>query len=362
MRLQTIVLAIVGTMLGTLGLGAAIAAAPAAAQSEDTIGVHRGDRFLLRNSNTGGPADLEFPYGATTDEPLVGDWNSDRVDTIGVRRGKRFLLRNSNTGGPADLEFFYGATTDEPLVGDWNGDRVDTIGVRRGKRFLLRNSNTGGPADLDFLYGSSTDGPLTGSWRPPDPVVVATFTTPLVPGQPRNTNIHLAADYIDGDVIPAGSSYSLNQGIGPRTTSRGFVGNGFIDGDGDVISVIGGGVSQMGTTFLNAAWFAGIELVDFRQHSLYFERYPMCREATLSWGTLDVVVVNDTPFDLTIATDHSAESVTVNLIGTPWYEVDSWIGEPYGQVGDAFTVDCGRTVTSPDGSTTSDAYTWRYEG
>lgn len=51
----------------------------------------------------------------------------------------------------------------------------------------------------------------------------------------------------------------------------------------------------MGTTFLNAAWFASIELVDFRQHTIYFERYPMCRQATLARNLLDVVVVNDTP-------------------------------------------------------------------
>ena len=287
-------------------------------------------------------------------------------ETVGVHRDGRFHLRTSNSGGPADISFDYQRGDDVPVVGDWNGDGSTTVGVRRGGRFLLRNSNDGGAADVSFVYGRAGDIPLAGTWQQqdpaPEPQVVGSFTTPLVPGQSRNTNIQLAADYIDGDVIPSGASYSLNQGIGQRTSARGFVPNGFIDEDGEVISVVGGGVSQMGTTFLNAAWFAGIELVEFRQHSLYFERYPMCREATLAWDTLDVVVVNDTPHDLTVVTDHSSESVTVSLIGLPWYDVDSWIGEPYNQVGDAFSVDCGRTVTAPDGTTTDDAYTWRYEG
>ena len=197
---------------------------------------------------------------------------------------------------------------------------------------------------------------------PQEPEVVASFTTPLVAGQSRNTNIHRAADYIDGDVIPAGGTYSLNQGIGPRTSQRGFVRNGFIS-DGDVISVVGGGVSQMATTFLNAAWDTGIRLDAFRQHTIYFPRYPMCREATLISNQLDVVVTNDSPHQITISTRYTDTSVTVEFISVPWAEVSSWIGEPHnvvGGVGGAFSVNCGRTVTYPDGSTSSDTYSWRY--
>ena len=198
----------------------------------------------------------------------------------------------------------------------------------------------------------------------PEPQVVASYTTPFVAaGQARNTNIQLAADYIDGDVIPAGGSYSLNEGIGPRTTARGFVSNGFIDGDGQVISVVGGGVSQMGTTFLNAAWEAGIQLDAFRQHTIYFERYPMCREATLIWDVLDVQVTNDSPHDITISAHHTSTSATVDLVSVPWADVESWTSQPYNVVGGsggAFSVDCGRTVTYPDGATSSDDYSWRY--
>jgi hypothetical protein len=198
----------------------------------------------------------------------------------------------------------------------------------------------------------------------PIPGIVSSFTTPLVPGQSRNTNIHLAADLIDGDVIPGGvTSYSLNEGIGERTRERGFVGNGYIDEDGDIISVVGGGVSQMGTTFLNAAWFAGIQIDDFRQHTIYFERYPMCREATLAWNVLDVVVTNGSPYDITIDTSHTSESVTVSFISLPWASVDSWIGPPTdvtGGIGGPFSVECGRTITYPDDSSHSESFSWRY--
>ena len=349
----------------TLGLTVMLLTLPAsAASADDGIGVQRDDRFFLRDSLSGGAADRSFTYGRSTDGPLVGDWNRDGRDTVGLRRGSRFYLRNSHSGGPADLNFPYGRPEDTPVIGDWNGDGRDTVGVRRGSWFYLRNSNTSGPANLSFPYGRSDDVPLVGRWTaPPVITTVSEFTTPLVPGQPRNTNIHLAADIIDGDVIAPGSSYLLDQAIGPRTSSRGFVGNGFIDGEGDVISAVGGGVSQMATTFLNAAWFAGIDIEDFRQHTIYFQRYPMCREATLQRNVLDVVVVNDTPHPITVSTSHTSSAVTVSLIGVPWADVSSRVSAPYnvsGGVGGAFSVNCGRTVTYPDGSTESATYSWRY--
>ena len=213
---------------------------------------------------------------------------------------------------------------------------------------------------VDGIYGPETRRAMEDPQTPS--AVLGSFTTPLVPGQDRNINIHLAADLIDGHVISPGSSYSLDDGIGPRTRSRGFVSNGYIDSGGDLISVVGGGVSQMGTTFLNAAWFAGIGIAEFRQHTIYFERYPMCREATLARNVLDVVVVNDTPYPVTISTSYTSSSVTVSLVGAPWADVSSWTGDPYNieGVGGAFSITCGREVTYPDGGSASEDYWWRY--
>jgi len=291
---------------------------------------------------------------------IVGDWDGDGVETLGVRRGSTFHLRNRHAGGPADVSFVYGRDDDRALAGDWDDTGTASIGVRREARFLLRLTNSAGPADLDYRYGR----PFEPEPEPqPEPVVqvVSSFTTPLVPGQDRNTNIGLAADYIDGDVIAPGETYSLNQGIGERTRARGFVEDGFIDSGGQLISVVGGGVSQMGTTFVNAAWFSGIQLDEFRQHSIYFERYPMCREATLAWNVLDVVVTNDSPHPITIVADQEPDSVTVSFVSLPWAEVDTFTGQPYAYRGESFRVDCGRTVTYPDGTTSSESYSWRYD-
>jgi vancomycin resistance protein YoaR len=194
---------------------------------------------------------------------------------------------------------------------------------------------------------------------------VSSFSTDLVPGEPRNTNIHLGADLLDGAMIAPGETFSLNDRLGPRTRERGFVENGYIDADGELTEVVGGGSSQLGTTFFNAAWFAGIEILDFKPHSLYFARYPMGREATLSYGTIDVVVENDSPHHILVAADHSESHVTVRFFSTAWAEVDTWTGEPYdrveGEERDGFTVEFGRTITYPDGSTRSEDHVHRYD-
>lgn len=195
---------------------------------------------------------------------------------------------------------------------------------------------------------------------PPADVTVGIFSTPLTPGQPRNQNIRQAADYLDGTRVPPGERMSLNQAIGPRTRERGFQENGFIS-DGDMISVVGGGVSQIATTFFNAVWFSGHRIITHQPHSQYFERYPPGREATISWGGPDVVIENDSPHPLHIATSHTDRSVTVAVVSRPWSRVSQFIDAPSNpRTGQAFTARYGRTVTYPDGSRASEEHRHTY--
>jgi vancomycin resistance protein YoaR len=213
------------------------------------------------------------------------------------------------------------------------------------------------------LPGSVTEPTFTRELAESIQEPVSSFSTSLTPGQPRNTNIQRALEIIDGDVVLPGQRYSLNEGIGRRTEERGFVENGFID-DGELVSVTGGGVSQVGTTFMNAAWFAGIRLVTFQPHSFYFERYPEGREATLSFNTVDVVIENDSPYAILIASGASEEEAEVTFWSTPWAEVDTYTGDrtnvTSGEVRDGFDITFGRTITYPDGETRTEDYSHRY--
>ena len=56
-------------------------------------------------------------------QPVAGDWNDDGTDTIGLyttANGVTFL-RNSNTGGPADISYSYGSGGATACVGDFDG-------------------------------------------------------------------------------------------------------------------------------------------------------------------------------------------------------------------------------------------------
>lgn len=284
---------------------------------------------------------------------------------LDVRGSTILRVAITEVGDPDGVSIF----DQHRLPGPDGGDITEVVhgGLADGQHVFFVGTDTGGRPPIVVqryvdptrvvldIYRGFDEPPLA----KPSPEIVSSFTTPLTPGQARNTNIHLAADYIDGDVIPVGGTYSLSRGIGPRTTARGFVPNGFISG-GELISAIGGGVSQMGTTFVNAAWESGVQIDQFRPHSIYFTRYPMCREATLSGTVLDVVVTNDSPHDVTIRTSYSQSQVTVSFVSMPWASVSSWTGSPRNVVGGAFSVSCGRTVTYPDGTSRSESFSWRY--
>ena len=129
-----------------------------------TVGVFRNGAWFLRNSNTTGISDLAIGFGSAGDTPICGDWDGDSVETVGVVRGNAWYLRNSNTNGIADVVFLYGAAGDLPVVGDWDGNGTDTPGLLRGGTWFLRNSNDNGGADLVFLYGLAGDKPIAGDW------------------------------------------------------------------------------------------------------------------------------------------------------------------------------------------------------
>lgn len=196
------------------------------------------------------------------------------------------------------------------------------------------------------------------------PEEVATFQTRLLGDPDRTHNIHLAADSVHGDVIAPGQSYSLNANIGQRTAARGFreVDNGCIGADGEPVDCVGGGISQLATTFMNTAWRTGIDIPEFHQHSIYFRRYPVCHEATLSWDLLDVVVHNNSPHDITVDTFYDDETIGVRFLSRPWADA-TWWSEPTPETAPdgAFTSSCGRTITYSDGTEHEESYEHAYD-
>ena len=158
---------------------------------------------------------------------------------------------------------------------------------------------------------------------------VSSFTT-YYPSDfpPRLQNIHRAADLMDRTLVLPGKVFSLNRTVGERTEARGFAA-GFIINNGKLEVDFGGGVSQLTTTVFNAAYFAGLEIVEHHPHSFYISRYPEGREATVAWGFKDLRFRNDSPHGVFVTTSYTDSSVTVNVYGTKRYRIESVKGARY---------------------------------
>lgn len=203
--------------------------------------------------------------------------------------------------------------------------------------------------------------------------LLGTFTTYHQAGQTRVTNIQRLADVIDGATVLPGEQFSINEISGERSCDKGYAPAGTIV-RGELVDTCGGGTSQFGTTTFNAAFFSGVQLDQWRAHSWYISRYPMGREATLSYPQLDVKFTNDTDGAILVKTDHTSTSITVSLYGRPIAEaVTATHGEPTNERSystetrttselprgqqrvvqsgaDGFSVRVTRTVTRTDGT------------
>ena len=157
--------------------------------------------------------------------------------------------------------------------------------------------------------------------------LVGSFTTRHPCCQKRVENIHRIAGLLDGLVVEPGQTVSVNEVVGPRTLKNGFVLAPGIE-DGEMVDTVGGGVSQFATTFFNALFHAGYDIVERQPHTWWFPRYPMAHEATLSWPKPDIIFKNDSAAGLLIKTSFTKTSITVKLYGdTGGRKVSSSVSE-----------------------------------
>jgi vancomycin resistance protein YoaR len=194
---------------------------------------------------------------------------------------------------------------------------------------------------------------------------VSEFTTYFPYAEYRNVNIGRAAELLNRTIVAPGETFSLNGTIGERTAENGFT-EGFIISNGIFKEDLGGGVSQMATTTFNAAFFAGMTDVEHKPHSFYIDRYPVGREATVAWPTVDLKFRNDTPHGVLIharvtpSTPSSQGVVTVRFYSTKYWDITTKTGERY-----AFTSPETRTLDTEDcypntGYGGFDIDIWRY--
>jgi vancomycin resistance protein YoaR len=145
---------------------------------------------------------------------------------------------------------------------------------------------------------------------------VGSYTTSYGGTPGRLHNVQLVAQLIDGALIAPGKVFSFNATTGERTPEKGFQTAPVII-NGELQNGIGGGVCQVSTTVFNAAFEAGLSIEERTNHALYISHYPLGRDATVDYPSLDLKFKNDTGRWLLLRTFAGSGSLTVNLYGTP---------------------------------------------
>ncbi|MET9317688.1 VanW family protein [Kribbella sp. NPDC003505] len=156
---------------------------------------------------------------------------------------------------------------------------------------------------------------------------IGDFTTQFPHGTGyRNINIGTAAAKINGTLLKPNETFSLNKIVGERTKENGFT-EGYIISGGKFEKDFGGGVSQSATTTFNAAFFAGLKIVAHKAHSVYIDRYPVGREATVAWPSVDLKFLNDSGHGILVqtifkrSTPGTKGSVRVIIWGTKFWDI-----------------------------------------
>jgi len=124
---------------------------------------------------------------------------------------------------------------------------------------------------------------------------------------------------------------------------------------------VGGGISQYATTLFNAAFFAGLDFGEYQSHSIYIDRYPYGREATVSFPNPDLEIINNTPYGVLVWPTTTDTSITVQLFSTKWVEAEQTGQSERRQGVSCTSVTTERTRTwIEDGRTEVDTVTARY--
>jgi vancomycin resistance protein YoaR len=130
--------------------------------------------------------------------------------------------------------------------------------------------------------------------------VLGDFQTQWVGTSDRQTNVRITTQFASNVILAPGDIYDFNDVIGPRTAERGYKMAPGIVGPGQLEDVFGGGICQVSTTLFNAAFEAGLDIVQRRNHSIYIPHYPKGRDATVSANGPNLRFRNDTKHSILV--------------------------------------------------------------
>ncbi|TWH56099.1 putative vancomycin resistance protein [Desulfitobacterium sp. LBE] len=130
----------------------------------------------------------------------------------------------------------------------------------------------------------------------------------------RVTNVRLAAEAINGLILPPGGEFSFNDTVGKREPERGYLPALMYMGN-RVVTDDGGGICQDSTTLYQAAKQARLEVLERYSHSLPVSYVPVGQDATVAYGALDFRFRNTTQGYLLLNAATGGNWIRVRIFG-----------------------------------------------
>ncbi len=143
---------------------------------------------------------------------------------------------------------------------------------------------------------------------------LASFATTAARNPPRDNNIEIAVEAIDGTLLSPGETFSLNKTVGRRTKARGYK-EAPVFVDAKKVEGIGGGVSQVTGTLFNAAALAGLKIEEVHPHSRPVAYLGLGRDATVAYGQKDLRFTNNTNAPVYISYTFRGQRLNATLYG-----------------------------------------------
>jgi vancomycin resistance protein YoaR len=132
----------------------------------------------------------------------------------------------------------------------------------------------------------------------------------------RIHNIKLVSSWIDGTIIMPGESFSVAEILGDVTEEQGFK-EAFVIIKGELVPLLGGGSCQIATTLYNAISLADLKILERRNHSFYFNIYPLGRDAAVYPEQVDFKFENDSPHPILLKSMATDRKLSFRIYGTP---------------------------------------------
>jgi hypothetical protein len=229
---------------------------------------------------------------------------------------REFWLRNGGLpvfGYPLSEEF------DEVSPDD---GQIYTVQYFERAKFEYHPESPQNPIQLARLGAQALDQsglPASVRNRAPAMTQIGTATTAYYgSAAERVNNIARSAARMNGQLIPAGATFSFNQAQGPSGAADGYV-EGYAIVNGQLEKVTGGGICQVSTTMYRAVFNAGLQIVERKPHSYVINFYENIDgfDATVFAPYVDFKWRNDTggPVYMVASTNPSAATVTITLYG-----------------------------------------------